>query len=336
MVQKKAKPVNGEDSSPNSTEKLSTADRTARLRLRAAWMYFVEEKTQNEIAQHLGLGRVTVVRLLSDARERQEVKFSIEGELGECVEIERKLEQKFGIREAIVVPVSSAEGDACLPISAATGEYLSKLVHPEMKIGVGWGRTLWESLAYINAESVPKVSVVSMLGGITKTKQFNPSEFAWRFSNLFKAECFLMTAPVIVDSRQTKQALIEHCGLNEVFNKATDLDAVLLSIGDMDKESTPYRYSFVPEEVRESMVEAGAVGEFLFNYFDVQGRPIVHPIQDRVMSVSQDVVAKCPERILVSGGVRKALALLGGLRAIKPTVFVTDELCAKKILDLAG
>jgi DNA-binding transcriptional regulator LsrR (DeoR family) len=299
-------------------------------------MYFVEEKTQNEIAQHLGLGRVTVVRLLSDARERNEVKFSIEGETAECVELERRLESRFGIREAIVVPVSSAEADACPAISAATGMHLSNMVDANQKIGVGWGRTLWESLAYLSAETVPSLSIVSLLGGITKAKQFNPSEFAWRISNLFQAECYMMTAPAIVDSAATKQALIERCGLKEVFERARSLDAVLISVGDMDRESTPYRYEFVSEDLRAAMVEEGAVGEFLFNYFDVQGRPVKHPISERIMSIPQDVIAGCPERVIASGGVRKALALLGALRAIKPTVLVTDEFCARKVLDLAG
>ena len=41
-----------------------------RLRIRAAWMYYMEQLTQNEIAERLGIGRVTVVRLLADARAR--------------------------------------------------------------------------------------------------------------------------------------------------------------------------------------------------------------------------------------------------------------------------
>ena len=44
-----------------------------RLRIRAAWMYFIEQMTQNEIADVLGVGRVTVVRMLAEARARNEV-----------------------------------------------------------------------------------------------------------------------------------------------------------------------------------------------------------------------------------------------------------------------
>lgn len=312
--------------------------RSRRMRLRAAWMYFIEEMTQNDIATQLGVGRVTVVRLLSDARERNEVKFSIQGGLEDCAELARDLERRFGLDEAIVVPVSSAQADATVPIAAATGMYVSDLVQSGQHIGVGWGSTLWESLNYMNDGMVPDVSVVSLLGGITKVKHFNPSEFAWRFSNLFQADCYLMTAPAIVDSATTRKALIDKCGLGEVFERAKELDVLLVSVSDMDPQGTPYRYGFVPDAIRTSMVEHGAVGEILFNYFDAQGEVIKHPINQRIMSVPLATLAGAKSRIIASGGANKAEALLGALRLMKPTVLITDEHAARRVvaMDQAG
>ena len=309
-------------------------NRSRRLRLRAAWMYFVEEMTQQEIAEQLGVGRVTVVRLLTDARERAEVKFRIEGGVQECIDVARDLEKRFGIEEAIVVPMSRPDADATIAISAATGMYLSDLAAPGLRIGVGWGRTLLESLSYVDEAAMPGMSVVSLLGGITKVRQFNPSEFAWRVSNLFQAECFLMTAPAIVDSPATKRALIERCGLGEVFEKAQSMDAVVFSVGGLDAGATPYRHGFLPEELRKAMLKQGAVGEFLFNYFDAQGRPVKSSISDCVMTVPLKVIADTPQRILASGGVDKSKALLGAIRGIRPTVLVTDEFAARQVLEL--
>jgi DNA-binding transcriptional regulator LsrR (DeoR family) len=309
-------------------------NRSRRMRLRAAWMYFIEDMTQSEIAQHLGVGRVTVVRLLSDARERNEIQFSIAKGLPECVDVERELEQRFGLQEAIVVPVSDPASDATLPISAATGEYLSGHVRPGMKIGVGWGRTLLESLGYIQETPLPDLSVVSLLGGITKVKRFNPAEFAWRFSRLFQAECYLMTAPAIVDAPDTRRTLIERCGLAEMFDMARSLDSVLLSVGNIANDGTAYRDGFVSDVLRRSMIQRGAVGDMLFHFFDAAGQEIDHPIHDCVMSVPVQVLRKVPARILSSGGLAKAQALLGGLRYLKPTVLVTDEHAARRVLEL--
>src|SRR5690606_12522198 len=85
--------------------------RAARLRVRAAWMYFIEQMTQTEIADVLGIGRVSVVRMLAEARARSEVKISIESELVEVVRLERALEKTFGLQQALVAPLSAGEAD---------------------------------------------------------------------------------------------------------------------------------------------------------------------------------------------------------------------------------
>ncbi len=59
------------------SEGVAAENRTSRLRTRAAWMYYVEQMTQNDIAEALGVGRVTIVRLLADARARNEVKLRL-------------------------------------------------------------------------------------------------------------------------------------------------------------------------------------------------------------------------------------------------------------------
>ncbi|MGF6529237.1 MULTISPECIES: sugar-binding transcriptional regulator [Paraburkholderia] len=307
-----------------------------RLRLRAAWMYFVEEMTQNEIALKLGVGRVTVVRLLAAARERNEVKISIGDRLAECVEAERLLESRFGIDEAIVVPLSARGADATGPIAAATGAYVSSLVRADMRIGVAWGRTLVSSLAFMSERTVENVSVVSLLGGIMKARKFNPAEFAWRFASLFQADCYLMTAPLVVDSAATRQTLIERCGLSDIFELAKSLDAVVLGAAGMGADATAHVSKFISNADRASLLKAGAVGDVLFNFFDSSGKLVDHPINERVMSVPLDIVKKVPVRVMAAGGASKVPALAAALKIIRPTVLITDEYTAKDVLKLAG
>ena len=193
-----------------------------------------------------------------------------------------------------------------------------------------------ESLRFITEAPVPDLGVISLLGGMTKVRRFNPSEFAWRFSNLFQAECYLMTAPAVVDSPQTRQVLIDHCGLEDVFEQAKTVDAVLVSVGDITPDGTAYRYGIVTEELRRRVVSKGAVGDMLFNYFDKNGRLIDDPIQGCVMSVPLDTLKTIPLRIVASGGIHKVPSLLGALRLFKPTTLITDEHAAAALLKLAG
>ncbi|OQM77639.1 sugar-binding transcriptional regulator [Manganibacter manganicus] len=307
--------------------------RSDRLRIRAAWMYFIEQMTQNEIAEVLGVGRVTVVRMLAEARARNEVRIAIESELGEIVSLERALERTFGLQQALVAPLSTPESDPIPAIAARTGAFVSETMRSGMRVGVGWGRTLFSSLPFIGAHTLSDFKVISLLGGVGVARQINPAEFAWRFAQAFQGDGYLIPTPAVVDSVETKQALVERCGLQELFRMADTLDAVLVSIGGIASATTFYRGGFLTEAEREALVARGAVGDLLFHFFDRNGDLVGHPINRLVMSVEVDRLRKTPIRILTSGGQEKTEALLGAMNLIAPTVLITDEHSARRMLD---
>jgi DNA-binding transcriptional regulator LsrR (DeoR family) len=321
---------------PAETEAISKAlppgRRSARLRLRAAWMYYVEEMTQNDIADALGIGRVTVVRLLRDARALNEVKISLSRDIAELPRLEIALERAFGLREAVVAPLSSADADPTMAIGAATGQFISGFVAPGMKLGVGWGRTLLRTLGFVDEKPLPTLAIVSLLGGISAVRQSNPAEFAWQFSRLFGADCYLIAAPALVDSAETRRTLIERCGIGPVFDLADSLDAILVSVGGMNIDATSYLFGHFSGEDRQSLLARGAVGDVLYNFFDSSGALVDHPINSRVMSVPIPQLLRTPHRILTSGGPDKIEAMLGALRLLRPTVLVTDEASATTLL----
>jgi len=169
-----------------------------------------------------------------------------------------------------------------------------------------------------------------------KARKFNPAEFAWRFASLFQADCYLMTAPLVVDSAATRQTLIERCGLGDIFELAKSLDAVVLGAAGMGADATAHVSKFISNADRASLLKAGAVGDVLFNFFDSSGKLVDHPINERVMSVPLDIVKKVPVRVMAAGGASKVPALAAALKIIRPTVLITDEYTAKDVLKLAG
>jgi DNA-binding transcriptional regulator LsrR (DeoR family) len=296
-------------------------------------MYFIEQMTQNEIAEVLGVGRVTIVRMLAEARARNEVKIAIESELSELVKLERALEKTFGIQQAFVAPLSTPEADPIPAIAAKTGAYLSEAMKSGMRVGVGWGRTLFSTLSFITPKSLSDFKVISLLGGVGVARQINPAEFAWRFAQTFQGEGYLIPAPAVVDSVETKIALIERCGLQDIFRMTDDLDAVLLSIGGIRSATTFYRGGYLKEAQREELIARGTVGDLLFHPFDINGQIVDHPINGVVMSVDVERLRRAPLRILTSGGPEKIEALLGAMNLIAPTVLITDEESARRVLE---
>jgi DNA-binding transcriptional regulator LsrR (DeoR family) len=318
------------DADAKSGETFPSSRRTARLRLRAAWMYYVEEMTQNEVADALGIGRVTVARLLTDARALNEVRVTLSRDVAELPRLEVELQKRFSLADAVVAPL--AAGDPFAPIGAATGQYLSSVLRSNMKLGLGWGRTLSSCLGFLEDKPLPGLSVLSLLGGVTKARATNPSEFAWQFARNFQAQCYLIPAPALVDSVATKTALIDRCGLRDVFEQARELDTILFSVGGVQGQSSLFDTGMASEDDRSALVELGAIGNVLYHFFDRDGRLVDHSINDRIMAIPFDVLRRVPNRVLVSGGADKVAAMIGAMRLLAPTVCITDEKTAAAML----
>lgn len=304
------------------------------LRVRAAWLYYVEGLTQSDVAKKLGVNRIMITRLLSEARASGEVIIRIKSDIAPIVELERQLETTFGVTQAIVAPFQDEDGDPTRAIAAAAGAFVSKLMASNKTVGVGWGRTLHSMLSFVERQTLEGVRVISLLGGIAQARRFNPAEFAWQFAELFNAEGFLIPAPAIVDSPTTKHALLEHCGLEQILNMAESCDVALLSCGGISNLTTSYRVGHLSEGERQSLIEGGAVGDVLYNFLDKEGKLVDHPVNERAIAIPIDRLARIPNKVLLSGGPDKTAIMSASLKSLKPKTVIIDEMTARRVLEV--
>ena len=123
----------------NAASSRSTRDPHHQLRVRAAWLYYVEGLTQSDVAKKLGVNRIMITRLLSEARARGEVIIRIKSNIAPLLELQRQLEEAFGLDQAIVAPFSDQDADPTRAIASAAGAYISELMTHNLTVGVGWG-----------------------------------------------------------------------------------------------------------------------------------------------------------------------------------------------------
>jgi DNA-binding transcriptional regulator LsrR (DeoR family) len=304
------------------------------LRLRAAWLYHAYGLTQNEVADQLGLGRSTVIRLLDEAKERGEVRVWIEEGEPQLIDLAIRLERSLALDEAIVVPSAGSLDQISRAVGLALGRFLSETIADDMAVGVGWGRTLSASLASFHPPRRSGVKVMSLLGGAVESQFANPVEFSWRLANALDAECFLFPAPLIVDSPETRRRLIENCGLGRLFEIAASLDLAVVSAGDMHKASGSLAREMIrPEELSE-LLALGCVADVMCTFLDGAGCPVDHAINQRTMSVGLDSLRKAKHLVIAGGGAGRAKALLAAIRGIGCNTLVTDEAAAKALLEL--
>jgi len=308
----------------------------ADAKVRAAWLYYVEGLTQEQIAEALGLSRIKVIRTLAAARAEGIVKIRIDARSASQVGLERGLVTALGLREAVVVPTARDAASISALVGYAAGLWLSDMLRDNMSLAVGWGQTLHLALRGMQPRQIEAMSVVSLLGGLTHSRSINPSAVARRVADMFGAECFQLTAPVFVSSVEVRDALWREPTLRDLLGRARAADVALLSVGDLVQDSTLFREGLLPQSDLASLKAAGAVGDLLCHFIDAEGRPVDHPVNRRIMAVSPSELAGIGLVAIAAGGANKAPAIRAALRASAAKVLITDESAAEALLSRLG
>jgi len=303
------------------------------LKVRAAWFYYVEGLTQEQIAAELRISRAKVVRLLFAARNEGIVRIRIDAQDADRVALERGLVARYGLSEAIVVPCAS-DDDA--QVAAAVGQaaavYLRGELRDGLSLAVGWGTTLTVMGRALGRPAARDMAVISLLGGMTHSRAVNPAAVARRLADLLRADCYQLTAPLIVADEHTRAALWAERGLRELRDRARRADMALVSVGDVSERATLFREDLVPRTQLAGLRAAGAVGDVLCQFVDVQGRVVDHPLNRHVLAIDLADLRDVRSIVVVSGGARKVEALRGALKAVPARVLITDQAAATGLL----
>ena len=218
---------------------------------------------------------------------------------------ERELEKRFGIQKAILVPTSADSNTLTQNIAHAAGVVISKPLKPSMAVGVGWGRTLQLSVNSIQRKPSGHISVVSLLGGLTRGSAMNSYEIASRLVDIFRADCFYIIAPAFTHTEKTAKLFRSQSSVRDAFEHARKVDIAFLSVGSLHPTSTMSRLGLVNKDDVKSLRVAGAVGDFCTQWIDVKGNIVDHPLNRRVITLPVDQLQHIPLVILASGGEKK-------------------------------
>lgn len=305
-----------------------------RLLIRIAWAYYNEGLTQAEIASKLGITRARVNKLLQDCRESGLVQIIINADEASCAEIESKLEKRYGLVRAMVVPTPVKEKHLYAAIGETAGAYVSNNLRDGQSLGLGWGKTLRASLGGVVQRGMSERSIVSLFGGLPRSGMTNPYDIAAAFARrLNVSKCYYIAAPMHVTSEETRTTLMTQPMLERVLQLAVEVDMALVGAGDLTVRSTNVVFGALSESEWRSLLAADSVGEVFGYFLDRDGKPVDHPINRRFMGADLHRLQKIPTKVVASGGIRKVPIIQAVLRAGYADIFVTDEVTAQAVLE---
>lgn len=314
--------------------KLPQIDAEQRFLAQVAWAYYVEGLTQEKVAEKLGATRLRVNKALSEAHRIGLVRITFNTAFAACFDLEQQLCAKFGLKQAYVAPAPAQESDVQTITGAALGNLLSEILSdPGVKsFGMSWGGTLNIATRFLAAIERPDLEVISVMGGLTRGSDLNSFEITTRLADLLGAQHSYFTAPLYAGSAESRDTIMQLDVFRDILERIRAVDALAMAAGDLSKRSLLMRDALPGGTTIEELQKAGGVGDILGTVIDAQGRPIDHPINEKVIGIGIPDLARIPNVILAAGGAHKVAVCRAILGLGLIDTFVTEENTARALV----
>lgn len=309
------------------------------LMVRAAYYYYEKGLTQTKISELLGISRLTLGRILKEARAQGVVKIEISDlrNLKAVMELEDKLSSRFQLANAVVVNcVGDHTEEVVLPISQAAARYVGRNLRSGMRISLAWGYAL--NLLVNNLvpdRSIKNIEVVTLLGGAGSIDSLvQPGILASKFLSNYSGKGYAINAPFSCRSEEACRSLHQEPGVREVLEKGLMADMTLVGIGMPPRMDHYWASSFYSKEEMRKIIESGAVGDICGNYFDSQGFACCPEINKRLVGTDLASLKKHKSVVAVAGGTEKHRSITAALLGGYIDVLITDQHTASAVLEI--
>ena len=302
--------------------------------IKICYLYYKEEKTQEEISCLFGLSRFKIIRLLKEARDRGLVTIQINDPTENLTEMEVRLAKRFGLRESVVVRDGEFSGRSLVDrVGEAGARYLAGVIDRYKVLGVAWGQTLSHLVKNVKPVEVKGLIVVQISGGLGTIEGADTSILTMTLSQKLGGTPYILQAPVIVKDRVIRDSLLREKKIAETLAMARTSEMALLGIGACDPGGGLWKAGLLDEKVLTKLKKRGAVGAICSRFYTIDGERCHTDLDDRIVGITLDELSRIKHKVGVAFGQEKRDAILGALRGGFLDVLITDEKTAESLLE---
>lgn len=321
------------------------------MMVRAAWLSYVAERTQNEIAAILGVSRVKVARLVADARASGILTIDIDHRLSAMCDLEESLRNRFNLRFCYATPplarddppgtlhAEDRDGRARHSVGMTAARTLRSLLAQnqtaEIVIGLAWGRTISAMADAFLPLNAPATQFVSLLGSLTRSASANPFDVVQKLASKTGGQAKYLPVPFIADYEEDREVFIQQRIVQDVFRTAMRAKACFVSVGEVDSGAFLAQHGYLSQDDMARLRELGAVGDTLGLFFNSDGRYIDSAICRRTLAIDLPSLSNS-EIVLLSAGSAKVKATQAILKAGFISGLIIDGDSAIQLNDIAA
>ena len=307
---------------------MSGVDAELRLMLKACDQYYRRGLTHTEIAANLGTTRFAVARMLKAALDDGLVTVKILEPESLHPELERALEDDYGVRTALVIDDDELTSEEIRNrVADAAGRYLLQTISGGDVVGVSLGTTIQAFVDQLPIRMPSQVEVVQLVGG-------HSTVLSAQLAARSKTRPYLLHAPAVVTDSSVRDLLLADQENQATVRMFKQVSIAVLGVGALTGDATSRLLAegIIDARLHRSLVAQGAVGDVLAYVFDSEGNVIPTGFEDRLIGIPLPEFLQIPLRVGVAAGLSKVGAIAGALRGGLVNVLVVDARTAAAIL----
>lgn len=316
------------------------APRSQDVLVRAARLYYLEDRSQGEIAKSLGVSRSSVSRILAAARDQGvvEVRIHDPGLIGHVSELEQGLCSAFAVKTAFVVPRPRGRSPIEVVAQAAARIFEERYARIT-SFAISWGAMIERFAGLVSTEPVnAALRICPLVGGLPSDAGPAGNTSLEVLAAKLGAVSFRFESPAVVESPETWQALTGESVIRAAIDRAAGVDLAFVGIGSFGVHNSRRVVAAMHlSEAEAALLSRQApAGDICGRFYDINGRPLGLPTSQRVIGITLAQLAAMPTVVGLAAGVEKALGVVGALRSGTLDEVVVDEDLARAVLNLVG
>lgn len=298
----------------------------------AAWLYHGEGRTQNDVAERLGVSRQSVANYLAEARARGLVSVHLASDLLSAHAQAEALGRRYRLQGVHLLPETGSPDEARQSVAIGGGQVVSVLMENGWTLGVSAGRTLSALAARMPSVQFPQSTVIQIAGSSIMGAATSPEVCTSNIASSLGAHCINLHAPAYVGSADLARMLLEEPAIARHFEMITASNIIVFGIGELTRDTNIDQPPYLDARVRDDYLARGARALVFGRFLNAHGAEQDGPLRDRTIAIPIETARAIPVRVAVVSGRAKHAAVRGALAAGLVTHLVVDAGLAALLL----
>jgi DNA-binding transcriptional regulator LsrR (DeoR family) len=297
--------------------------------------YYIDNVTQQEIADKLNISRIKVIRYINYAKENGLIEVKLNIPLKDTFELESRVEAAYNLRECRIVHSFSNENEIYKYAGIELADLLKRLLKKDMYVGVSWSQSFRNVIEYTNPVKKMPLNVVPIIGGLELDGTItNSNTIAHIFTEKAGGVNYTINIPAVFDSMEAKDIIENEWHTKKIKELADKIELVITGVGDMSISGTIFKSGYFKLAERNYLDSLKIAAIINLNFIDAKGEEVKTDIDKRIIKIfTLERFKKLDNVIGIAFGENKVNPIKAALNGKILKYLITDEDTAKKLLE---